>query len=160
MDTPLIATSRATFVSGIEGLEERMSKLMPAYQAKFDSEPSFIVRAPGRVNLIGEHTDYSDYDVCPVAIHLDVLIAVGEAADGDGKCHLSNINGEYADYEFPADVSSFSFDSLSHGWFKYFLCGYKTYLDSNGLSGVAGAKSLNFMVLGTVPPVRVDCWCA
>ncbi len=38
------------------------------YQARLGGEPTFDVRAPGRVNLIGEHTDYNDGFVMPMAI--------------------------------------------------------------------------------------------
>lgn len=43
---------------------------------------SAIVRAPGRVNLIGEHTDYNEGFVLPVAIDLEVRMAVAWTDDG------------------------------------------------------------------------------
>ena len=50
-------------------------------------EPHFVVRAPGRVNLIGEHTDYNDGFVFPMAIPFDTVLAVspdpGETGSGD-----------------------------------------------------------------------------
>ena len=44
------------------------------WAAHFDGPPTVIGRAPGRVNLIGEHTDYSEGFVFPVAIDLAVTI--------------------------------------------------------------------------------------
>ncbi len=45
-------------------------------------EPTLLVRAPGRVNLIGEHTDYNDGFVLPMALPFDTVVAVSPAPDG------------------------------------------------------------------------------
>ncbi len=46
------------------------------FTAEFGESPAFIVRAPGRVNLIGEHTDYNDGFVFPMAINRATWIAL------------------------------------------------------------------------------------
>ena len=46
---------------------------------RFGRPPCWIVRAPGRVNLIGEHTDYNDGFVLPLAIDRAVWIALQPA---------------------------------------------------------------------------------
>src|SRR5664279_244753 len=44
-------------------------------------EPVGVFRAPGRVNLIGEHTDYNDGFVMPAALGFSTYVAVGVRAD-------------------------------------------------------------------------------
>ncbi len=51
------------------------------YTRTYISEPTLLVRAPGRVNLIGEHTDYNDGFVLPMALPFDVVIALGARTD-------------------------------------------------------------------------------
>ena len=60
-----------------------------------------IVRAPGRVNLIGEHTDYNDGFVFPMAIEQHVTI-VSRARD-DGIVRLAST-------AFPKQISEFSLE--------------------------------------------------
>jgi galactokinase len=49
--------------------------------ARFQAEPAIFV-APGRVNLIGEHTDYAEGFVMPVAINFATLAAISPRSDG------------------------------------------------------------------------------
>ena len=56
-------------------LESRIGILRETFKQKYGLQPDLIVRAPGRVNLIGEHTDYNEGLVLPVAIDRDMLIA-------------------------------------------------------------------------------------
>ncbi len=52
------------------------NKVRQQFFAEFKEEAAFIVRAPGRVNLIGEHTDYNDGFVFPMAIDRATWIAL------------------------------------------------------------------------------------
>jgi len=57
-------------------------QLTACFRQTFDEDPLCIARAPGRVNLIGEHTDYNDGFVFPAAITYDVAIALTPREDG------------------------------------------------------------------------------
>jgi len=61
---------------------ERYKDLIRVFSANFNGEsPHYIVRAPGRVNLIGEHTDYNGYPVLPMAIDRDFVLAMSSSSD-------------------------------------------------------------------------------
>ena len=48
------------------------------YTNKYGNPPEYLVRAPGRVNLIGEHTDYNEGYVMPLAINYAVWITFSQ----------------------------------------------------------------------------------
>jgi galactokinase len=58
-----------------------LNKLSDAFRATYNQTPAHIVRAPGRVNLIGDHTDYNDGFVLPMAIDRWVWIALAPRKD-------------------------------------------------------------------------------
>lgn len=47
------------------------------FESKFGIWPSYVVRSPGRINIIGEHTDYNEGFVLPAAIDKQILVAIG-----------------------------------------------------------------------------------
>ncbi|WP_457558382.1 galactokinase [Candidatus Harpocratesius sp.] len=51
------------------------------HQEIFGCDPEIIVFAPGRINLIGEHTDYSEGFVMPMAIEMGITVAVSKIPD-------------------------------------------------------------------------------
>ena len=52
---------------------------------RFGREPDVVVSAPGRVNLIGEHTDYNGGEVLPIAISRRTWVAAGRPSAGAGS---------------------------------------------------------------------------
>lgn len=61
------------------------------FRQLYREEPA-IYRAPGRVNLIGEHTDYNDGFVFPAAIDLFTWVAIGRRNDNRIRVHSDNFN--------------------------------------------------------------------
>src|SRR4051795_7953163 len=53
-----------------------------AFQETYDAPPAVVARAPGRVNLIGEHTDYNRGLVLPVALPHATYAAMSPRTDG------------------------------------------------------------------------------
>ncbi len=82
-----------------------------AFSDHFDKDPDIVIRAPGRVNLIGEHTDYNDGFVLPMAIDRAIWIALGPRSGRRVVLHS-------VDFEDPTD---FSVEEISHlpGWGEY-----------------------------------------
>ena len=58
-----------TYDLSVKGLHEpRYSRITERFKEKYGMHPEFFARAPGRVNIIGEHIDYCGYSVLPAAI--------------------------------------------------------------------------------------------
>jgi len=86
--------------------------VVAAFRERYGESPSLLARAPGRVNLIGEHTDYNDGFVLPMAIDRAVWIALRPRADervrihsldfGEERefdlAHLASVGSQWIDY--------------------------------------------------------------
>ena len=89
-------------------------QVLTAFQDHFGKKPNFIVRAPGRVNLIGEHTDYNDGFVMPFAVDRAIWMAVGIRND----THFSVYTLDYGKAEVSYDISQLKDENLPH-WTAY-----------------------------------------
>ena len=78
----------------------------------FGAPPQLLVRAPGRVNLIGEHTDYNDGFVMPLAIDRAVWIALRRRGDRLVSVHS-------LDFDSREEFSLESLHKGPHGWCEY-----------------------------------------
>ena len=64
--------------------------LQRSFESHFNAKPQWVVRAPGRVNLIGEHTDYNDGYVLPMAIDRAIWIALRPREDD--RIHIHSLD--------------------------------------------------------------------
>lgn len=93
-------------------LDNRISVVSDAFEEHIGRRPDGVWRAPGRVNLIGEHTDYNDGFVLPFALEQAAVLAAGRRAD-DRLTITSLEVGET--HEFDAD----QLQPGSGGWQAY-----------------------------------------
>jgi len=82
------------------------------FARRFGGPPRWIVRSPGRVNLIGEHTDYNDGFVLPLAIDRAIWIALRPRHDRRVLVHSIDFDQSG---EFPLDEQS----AGEAGWIEY-----------------------------------------
>ncbi|MDQ0961274.1 MULTISPECIES: galactokinase [unclassified Streptomyces] len=80
----------------------------------YGTEPDGVWAAPGRVNLIGEHTDYNDGFVMPFALPHTAVAAVSRREDGRLRLHSADIEGGVVELE-PDSLTPGSDD----GWASY-----------------------------------------
>ena len=129
-------------VDSLENKLKHISAVQRKFETIFGDSPEFVVSAPGRVNLIGEHTDYNNGYVFPVAIDKYIHIAVRERADRRMVLHALDVN-ESAElnldalHPMPTDAPNWS----------YYLIGVASLLQASG-NEIAGMDAL---ITGDVP---------
>jgi galactokinase len=83
------------FAASIFQLQPVMIKqLIEKYDLYFEGQP-YVFRAPGRVNIIGEHTDYNDGFVLPAAIDKYIYVAINKRADREIHLFAADYNAFY-----------------------------------------------------------------
>ncbi|MGH9448611.1 MAG: galactokinase, partial [Terriglobia bacterium] len=102
------------------------AQIAAKFREAFGNDPELIARAPGRVNLIGEHTDYNQGFVLPAAIDRYVWYAGRRRTD-------RTVRALSADFQ---DWVEFSLDAIerddNHPWSNY-LRGVSKVLETDGL---------------------------
>ena len=96
-----------------------------AFERVFGSAPEVVVRAPGRVNLIGEHTDYNDGFVLPAAIDRAITYAGRRRADRRVCAYSQDFD---ASVEFDLD----DIRQVRENTWSNFLRGVSKFLEADG----------------------------
>jgi galactokinase len=122
--------------------ESRVRDLERKFAELFGGPSETVVRAPGRVNLIGEHTDYNDGFVFPAAIDRDILIAAAPRTDGQVRAYALNFNQSST---FPIHDVQPATEGRER-WSNY-LRAMARILEQEGLP----LKGMNCVALGNVP---------
>lgn len=123
-------------LESIENPHERnkIGQFVVDFQKQTSSEPEFVIRSPGRINLIGDHVDYHGFSVLPMAIENSILMGLSFECAGSGDDKQIRIANRDSDIYQPFQGKhSFSYGSQldqSHDWRHYVLCGYHGVLAS------------------------------
>ncbi|NLK08416.1 MAG: galactokinase [Firmicutes bacterium] len=123
-------------------LRERAARVQELLLSEWQDtgESISIIKAPGRVNLIGEHTDYNDGFVLPVAIDRDIIMAARPRDDGQVNAYAADLDAK----------SSFHLDDIQHDsdapWSNY-IRGMFLLLKQRGFA----VKGMDAAFSGNVP---------
>jgi galactokinase len=121
-------------------VQVRLVDIKQEFEEVYGCQPVTMVRAPGRVNLIGEHTDYNDGYVLPVAIDRRILMAAAPRPDRQVVLHA-------LDFDQRAE---FSLDDIRHDaqhpWSNY-QRGVAFFLQERGFE----LSGMNAVISGDIP---------
>ena len=121
---------------------EMKQQLIALFEKTFGEQPELFYQAPGRVNLIGEHTDYNDGFVLPCAIDYQAIIAATPRDDQKVVVTAAAFDGQTTEFELALPVEP----SEDATWSNY-VRGVATALLERGLT----LKGANMAIIGNVP---------
>lgn len=115
------------------------SDVQARFSALFDKEAELVVKSPGRINIIGEHTDYNEGFVLPTAIDKGIYVGIAKREDSVIRLYAE-------DFEEYYEVNIADIAPLKSGWPNYIL-GVVDQIQQRGLT-VGG---FDLYVTGDVP---------
>lgn len=116
--------------------------IIKAFSDTFGTKPSFLVTAPGRINLIGEHTDYNGFPVLPISIPYSITAAGRPRRDATVR--IANLNRLYTSHSFEI---AYDIPRLQEGhWANYVKAA------AHSLTHIYGdLKGMDILFHGTIP---------
>jgi N-acetylgalactosamine kinase len=134
--------------------KDRYDSFINRFESIYYKKPKYIARAPGRVNLIGEHIDYAGFAVLPMAILNDILIAIDyEDNDKDSnEFEINHLDTNIKSYNLSIKDKMLEFVK-PHDWINYVIAGFNSilYYSANINLTIKGCKSVKLLVTGNVP---------
>ncbi|SDP40150.1 galactokinase [Selenomonas ruminantium] len=123
--------------------QEILTKMQSEFAAKFGEQETRAYFSPGRVNLIGEHTDYNGGHVFPCAISLGTYALVADRQDNKTRIFSLNL-ADKGIIEF--DMSGLVYDKAKN-WANYPMGVVKVFEDA----GHKASHGFDILVYGTLP---------
>ena len=93
-------------------MKDLVSSVRNKFTDRYGRQP-IVARAPGRINLIGEHTDYNDGFVLPAAVDKELVFALGKNEGNTVRAYAVDLD-EF--FEFPLDKLA-----PDEGWINYVI---------------------------------------
>ncbi|KAE9553073.1 hypothetical protein FO519_003706 [Halicephalobus sp. NKZ332] len=131
-----------------EAKDLNLDQLKSLFEDNYGAKPELGVRCPGRVNLIGEHIDYSGYSVLPMAIKQATCVLLRK--NGTSKINFHNSDPSYESHVHDASVHWLG--TTRPKWFHYFLSGWRGAKEELGVPQTSADGGLDILLSGTIPP--------
>jgi galactokinase len=105
------------------------TRVLDAFLGAHGREPAHVVQAPGRVNLIGEHTDYNDGFALPAAIDRGTVVAIAPRKDSTARVTSANVDSGPDEFRLDAPIEP----SVHAPWVNY-VRGVVKHLQEHGMA--------------------------
>ena len=115
-----------------------IKKLTALFVEKFATQPT-VFHSPGRINILGEHTDYNEGFVLPAAINKNIYVAISKRTDNEVHLFAADFNES-----FTTNIENIKPASIQ--WPNYIL-GVVDQLQKNGQA----VKGFNLVIDGDIP---------
>ena len=120
-------------------IKSLIKNIVNHYKSRFKDNP-VLVKSPGRINLIGEHTDYNEGYVLPAAIDKSIVAAIGKS--GNNVCLIFALDNNES-YEFKLK----NIQPVENGGWRNYVIGVVAEIQKKGLK----LEPFNVVFGGDIP---------
>ncbi|OGS27171.1 MAG: galactokinase [Elusimicrobia bacterium RIFOXYB2_FULL_48_7] len=143
MDKKITASLKGIYSHGLDSQAGRYQALIEMFKRAYPGQKKyFIFRAPGRVNLIGEHTDYNGLPVMPMTLDRDIAIVASPRKDN--LVNAKNFDEEYGTRSFAIKKTIERYPSGD--WGNYLKASAQALVNIN-----RNLKGMDCVIQGSVP---------